>query len=102
MRLRVKQWGQIWHNTEAPLQVDALEALIQKGQEFAKEMQPLTQPLMEQYIWKTIKQLSLKAPGLDGVGFDFLKALPFAAMKDIKEVYHHIEATGKIPAQWST
>ena len=48
----------------------------------------------------TIRQLSNEAPGLDGVGFDFLKALPHAAMKDLVEMYHQIEETAMVPNQW--
>ncbi|CAK9046058.1 unnamed protein product [Durusdinium trenchii] len=59
-----------------------------KFEEHATTMQPLT----EKQMWHTIKQLSNKAPGLDGIGFDFLKALPYAAMRDLVQMYHKIEA----------
>ncbi|CAK9007210.1 unnamed protein product [Durusdinium trenchii] len=53
---------------------------------------------LQAQIWYTIKQLALKAPGLDGIGFDFLKALPFSAMADLKELFHQIEMTRPWPA----
>ena len=75
-----------------------MEHMIQKGQAAAQQLPPLT----EAQIWYTIKQLALKAPGLDGIGFDFLKALPFSAMADLKELFHQIEAAAMIPSQWGT
>lgn len=59
-------------------------------------------PLQPEQVWYTIKQLSLKAPGLDGIGFDFLKALPFQAMSDLIQIFHQIEAQAAIPQQWTT
>lgn len=71
MKLRVEQWGQIWHRhaREEPLQVSCLPDLIKKGQAYANDMQPLR----KEHIWRTIKQLALKAPeglmGLDLISF---------------------------------
>lgn len=59
------------------------------------------QPLTEKQMWHTIKQLSNKAPGLDGIGFDFLKALPYAAMRDLVQMYHKIEAEAMVPNHWN-
>ena len=70
--------------------------MIQKGKEHAMQMKPIT----EKEVWKTIKMLSTKAPGLDGIGFDFLKALPYTAMKDIVDFYHQVEEHGTVPNQW--
>ena len=70
--------------------------MIEKAKEHASTMKPLT----EKQVWDNIKQLSNKAPGLDGVGFDFLKALPFAAMKDLVQMHHQIEAEALVPNQW--
>lgn len=46
--------------------------------------------------------MSLKAPGLDGVGFDFLKALPLQATPDIINLLRQIETQAVIPQQWTT
>ena len=60
----------------------------------------LLPPLTEAHLWHTIKQMALKAPGLDGVGFDFLKALPYAAMTDLKALLQQIEEQAMIPSRW--
>ena len=96
MEKRVQQWSEIWGSREGEHRVKTLEAMIEKAKEHAATMQPLT----ERQIWYTIKQLSNKAPGLDGVGFDFLKALPYAAMKDLATMYHQIEEDCLVPNQW--
>ena len=96
MEKRVHQWGEIWGIRGSEHKVKTLDAMIDKAREHATSMQPLT----EKQIWHTIKQLSNKAPGLDGIGFDFLKALPFAAMKDLAQMYHQIEAEAIVPNQW--
>ena len=95
MAKRVSQWGDIWRVQDQPVLIARMESLIDKGQSEAKAMEPLT----EAHIWYTIKQLALKAPGLDGIGFDFLKALPYSAMTDLKEMFHHIESVAMIPQQ---
>ena len=77
MQQRIQQWGAIWGKREEQHKVTSLPAMIQKGKEHASQMKPIT----EKEVWKTIKLLSTKAPGLDGIGFDFLKALPYSAMK---------------------
>ena len=66
-------------------------------------MRPSSFPfLSDDHIWKTIKSLSLKAPGLDGIGFDFLKSLPREAMKDLRELFQSIEEQAMVPSQWKT
>ena len=96
MQQRIQQWGAIWGTREEQHKVTSLQAMIQKGKEHASHMKPIT----EKEVWKTIKLLSTKAPGLDGVGFDFLKALPYSAMKDIVDFYHQVEEHGTVPNQW--
>ena len=98
MAKRVQQWGDIWQTQDQPVLIASMEQMIQRGQAAAQQLPPLT----EAQIWYTIKQLALKAPGLDGIGFDFLKALPFSAMADLKELFHQIEAAAMIPSQWGT
>ena len=95
MPKRISQWGDIWQVPDRPILIPCVEQLIGKGQEEARQMKPLA----EGHIWHSIKQLALKAPG---IGFDFLKALPFSAMADLKELFHSIEATAMIPSQWGT
>ena len=85
MEARVQQWTAIW-GKESSHQVKSLPAMIVKAK--AKEHARQMQPINEKQVWKTIKQLSNKAPGLDGIGFDFLKALPYAATKDIVRAGH--------------
>lgn len=91
-------WGAIWQVQAEQVQLKCLEQLIHKGREEASALPPLT----EGHIWYTIRQMALKARGLDGIGFDFLKALPFVAMSDLKELFHHIEEQVMIPSQWGT
>ena len=98
MASRQKQWGAIWGIRDEPLHLPQLQELIRQGAEFGQNMPPLH----PKQIWHTIKHLSLKAPGLDGIGFDFLKALPYQAMQDIAQVFHQIEAQAVIPQQWTT
>ena len=98
MGKRVNQWGAIWRVQDRPVRIPCMEQLINKGQAAAQQFTELN----EGQIWRTIKQLALKAPGLDGIGFDFLKALPFGAMRDLKDLFHHIESTSMIPHQWGT
>ena len=97
MASRLNQWGQIWKQRDEPHQPAALESLKQKAQQHANDLKPLT----DMHVWKTIKQLSQKAPGLDGVGFDFLKALPFQAMRNLIDFFHEVEAQATIPNQWA-
>ena len=98
MPKRIEQWGEIWQIQDRPVLIANLEALINKGQQAASQLPFLS----EGHIWKTIKSLSVKAAGLDGIGFDMLKALPFAAMKDLRELFHSIETQAMIPSQWGT
>ena len=37
---------------------------------------------------------------MDGAGFDFLKALPYTAMKELAAFFYQVEATGTVPNQW--
>ena len=98
MESRKQQWGAIWSIRQEPLHLPQLQELIRQGAEFGQRMPPLH----PKQIWHTIKHLSLKAPGLDGIGFDFLKALPYQAMQDIAQVFHQLEAQAVIPQQWTT
>ena len=90
MPKRVEQWGSIWQIQEAPVLIGCLES--------AKTLPYLS----EGHVWRTIKSLSLKAAGLDGIGFDFLKALPYAAMKDLRDLFQTIKEQAMIPNQWKT
>ena len=85
-----------WGQRQEHRKVTSLPAMIDKGKEHAAKMKPIA----EKDLWRTIKLLSNKAPGLDGVGFDFLKALPYTAMKELVAFYHQVEATGTVPNQW--
>lgn len=96
MAKRVQQWGEIWGVRDDQHKVSSLPAMIAKGREHAKQMTPIT----EKKVWRTIKELSNKAPGLNVIGFDFLKALPYTAMKDIVTFYHQIEEHGTVPQLW--
>ena len=98
MPKRVEQRGSIWQIQEAPVLIGCLESLIHKGQQEGKALPHLS----EGHIWRTIKSLSLKAAGLDGIGFDFLKALPDAAMKDLRDLFQTIEEQAMIPNQLKT
>ena len=73
-----------------------MEQLISKGQEEAKTLPFLS----DGHIWKTIKTLAIKAPGLDGLGFDFLRSLPREAMKDLRAFFQTVEEQSMIPNQW--
>ena len=95
---RVEQWGSIWQIQDTQVLIGCLENLIQKGQQEGKALPHLS----DGHIWRTIKTLSLKAAGLDGIGFDFLKALPYAAMKDLRDLFQTIEEQAMIPNQWKT
>ena len=99
MQHRLFQWGEIWRTKDQPLEPKTLQALIYKGQEFAKDT---LQPLHVHHVWKVIKHLSHKAPGLDGTGYDFFKELPYQAIPDLIAFFHEIEATAQIPNQWTT
>ena len=98
MTKRVEQWGAIWNVQEQPKPIACMEQLIHKGQEEAKTLPYMT----DEHIWRTIKTLSIKAPGLDGIGFDFLKSLPREAMRDLRELFASIEEQAMIPSQWKT
>lgn len=37
-------------------------------------------PLTPSHVWRTMRRVGNKAPGLDGIGFDLLKNLPHEAM----------------------
>ena len=98
MPKRVEQWGAIWSLQAQPKPIACMEKLITKGQQEAKNLPFMT----DEHIWRTIKSLSIKAPGLDGIGFDFLKTLPREAMKDLRELFAVIEEQAMIPSQWKT
>lgn len=76
-----------------------MPALIAKGVDHAKELKPLK----DSHVWKTIKQQAALTKGtrLGWVGFDFFRALPFQAMKDIIKAFRHIEEVACIPNQWA-
>ena len=99
MQHRLQQWGEIWQTREQPLEPKTIQALIYKGQDYARET---LQPLHVHQVWKVIKRLSHKAPGLDGVGYDFFKELPYQAIPDLIQFFHEIEATASIPNQWTS
>ena len=96
MQLRVQQWGGIWQHAEQAHEPKTLQALIYKGQEAAQALKPLS----VHHVWKVIKTLGQKAPGLDGAGYDVLKALPYQAMPDLIALLHKIEETATVPNQW--
>ena len=96
MAKRMQQWGDIWGKRDEHHKVTSLPAMIANGRSHAQQMSPIT----EKQVWRIIKLLSNKAPGLDGIGFDFLKALPHTAMKDIVGYYHQVEEQGHVPHQW--
>ena len=98
MPKRVEQWGEIWSVQEQPKPIACMEQLISKGQQEAKQLPFMT----DEHIWRTIKSLSIKAPGLDGIGFDFLRTLPREAMRDLRELFQIIEEQAMIPSQWKT
>ena len=97
MAKRLQQWGNIWHIQDEPAHLEALPHLQEKARSQCNDLKPLT----EAHVWKTIKQLSQKAPGLDGVGFDFFRALPFQAMTSLIEFFHKVEEQATIPNQWA-
>ena len=98
MANRLEQWGAIWQIQEQPVLIGCLEKLIEKGQQEAKNL-PF---LADGHIWKIVKTLSIKAPGLDGLGFDFLRSLHREAMKDLRGMFQIIEEQAMIPSQWKT
>ena len=67
MPKRVEQWGEIWKVQQQQILIPCMEQLIIKGQEEAKHLPFLS----DGHIWKAIKTLSIKAPGLDGLGISF-------------------------------
>lgn len=95
--MRLQQWGTIWKLQDEPLVPEAFPALQDKAREHAQELRPLT----DIHFWKTIKQLAQKAPGMHGVGFDFFRALPFQAMRNLIHLFHEVEAQASIPNQWA-
>ena len=98
MEKRIQQWSSIWQQKEQPSEPRTLQALVYKGQKHAKELQPLH----AHQVWQVIKRLSQKAPGLDAVGYDYLKELPFQAMPDLVAFFHEVEAQATVPNQWTT
>ena len=98
MEQRIQQWSSIWQQKDQPSEPRTLQALVHKGQEQATELQPLH----AHQVWQVIKRLSHKAPGLDGVGYDYLKELPFQATPDIVAFFHEVEAQATVPNQWTT
>ena len=98
MAKRLEQWGAIWQIQEQTVLIGCLEKLIEKGQQDAKNL-PF---LADCHIWKIVKTLSIKAPGLDGLGFDFIRSLPREAMKDLRGMFQIIEEQAMIPSQWKT
>ena len=87
MEQRTQQWTAIWGQRQENHKVTSLPAMIDKGKEHAAKMKPIE----DKELWRTIKLLSNKAPGLDGVGFDFLKALPYTAMKELAAFFYQVE-----------
>lgn len=85
MHMRIQKWGNIWQQREQPLEPSTLQALAHKGQPRAHDLQPL----QVHQIWNTLKKFTQKAPGLDGVGFDFFRKLPY---QDLIAFFHDIEA----------
>lgn len=79
MALRVQQWGSIWQQRDT-----ALQPLIEKGFEHAQELNPQTE--------------DMSGPA----GFDFFRASPLQAMKDLIQVLNQNEAMASIPSQWTT
>ena len=98
MEKRIQQWSNIWQQKEQPSEPRTLQALVHKGQEQAKDLHPLH----AHQVWKVIKSLSHKAPGLDAVGYDYLKELPFQAMPELVPFFHEVEAQATVPNQWTT
>ena len=96
MPMRVEQWGEIWKVQTQQILIPCMEQLISKGQEEAKTLPFLS----DGHIWKTIKTLAIKAPGLDRLGFDFLRSLPREAMKDLRAFFQTVEEQSMIPHQW--
>lgn len=78
--MRIQQWSKIWHQREQPSEPRTLQALVHKGQAHAKELHPL----QVHQVWTVIKTLSQKAPGLDAVGYDYFKELPYQAMPELR------------------
>ena len=94
----LEPWGAIWQIQNQSVLIGYLEKLIEKGQQDAKNL-PF---LADCHIWKIVKTLSIKAPGLDGLGFDFIRSLPREAMKDLRGMFQIIEEQAMIPSQWKT
>ena len=96
MQMRLAQWGAIWRIEQQPMQLLCMDELTQDGIEEARALPALT----PESVWKTIRRLGNKAPGLDAIGFDMLKGLCFDAMQDLVHFFHAVEAGGTVPVQW--
>ena len=91
MASRLQQWGTIWKQKEEPHPLEA------EGPTTCKCPQAL-----DRHACLEDDQTALtESAWLRWSWFDFLKALPYQAMRSLIDLFHEVEAQATIPNQWA-